>query len=449
MMVIKRGPPHDADRVGAHAAGHLRGQGADDGAERDGGRGRRPRRRRAPARHPSGPAIVHDLDLPGARAAERVRPRRREGARSTTRTTRRDWRRSGTSSSASLPTRRPAGGPGEASWAANLRVAVVATAGDRRDEDMRELGRVAARYFDEVIVREDRNTRGRKRGRDRGADPRGRRARRCAGGARAGQRRGGARRDGGRAPGARPLAARRPRRALRRLRHRGLQGARVPPLARRRRRCCAPPRATATSKPSAATPTSSASETRGPGGSGPSLEAAARRAPRRSSAAHGRAARPDGGRVGFGKRVGEGTTQAVERITQVDAAKKLDAKLARRRTRAREARRGHLRRLRRLRRGHPPRNASRRSRGPSSAWIAADLVEPPARAIARAKARAARRVSSSSQAKISGRWPRAVTATTSPRRGRADQVLERRRARPGTRRLPRCPRRRRRRGGVR
>jgi len=54
--------------------------------------------------------------------------------------------------------------PGAASWSANLRVAVVATAGDRRDEDMRELGRVAARYFDEVIVREDENTRGRERG---------------------------------------------------------------------------------------------------------------------------------------------------------------------------------------------------------------------------------------------------------------------------------------------
>jgi cyanophycin synthetase len=51
--------------------------------------------------------------------------------------------------------------PGEASWTANLRVAVVATAGDRRDEDMRELGEVAARYFDDVIIREDRNTRGR------------------------------------------------------------------------------------------------------------------------------------------------------------------------------------------------------------------------------------------------------------------------------------------------
>jgi cyanophycin synthetase len=54
--------------------------------------------------------------------------------------------------------------PGEASWAANLRVAVVATAGDRRDEDMRELGRVASKYFDDVIIREDANPRGRPKG---------------------------------------------------------------------------------------------------------------------------------------------------------------------------------------------------------------------------------------------------------------------------------------------
>jgi cyanophycin synthetase len=44
------------------------------------------------------------------------------------------------------------------------RVAVVATAGDRRDEDIRELGTVAAQFFDHVIVREDENPRGRARG---------------------------------------------------------------------------------------------------------------------------------------------------------------------------------------------------------------------------------------------------------------------------------------------
>jgi cyanophycin synthetase len=44
------------------------------------------------------------------------------------------------------------------------RIGVVATAGDRRDEDIRELGRVASKYFDEIIVREDANNRGRPRG---------------------------------------------------------------------------------------------------------------------------------------------------------------------------------------------------------------------------------------------------------------------------------------------
>ena len=75
--------------------------------------------------------------------------------------------------------------PGAASWTANIRVAVVATAGDRRDEDMHELGRVAARYFDEVIIREDRNPGTAPRA-DSRADPRGRRQAQTTGGARAG-----------------------------------------------------------------------------------------------------------------------------------------------------------------------------------------------------------------------------------------------------------------------
>ncbi len=78
------------------------------------------------------------------------------------------------------------GRPGEASWAANLRVGVIATAGDRRDEDMVELGRVAARYFDEVIIREDRKTRGRPRGQTAELIASGVREAVAAGGARAG-----------------------------------------------------------------------------------------------------------------------------------------------------------------------------------------------------------------------------------------------------------------------
>jgi cyanophycin synthetase len=58
----------------------------------------------------------------------------------------------------------PQGPPGTASWSANLKVAVVATPGDRREEDMRQLGRVAARFFDEIVIREDANLRGRKPG---------------------------------------------------------------------------------------------------------------------------------------------------------------------------------------------------------------------------------------------------------------------------------------------
>ncbi len=78
------------------------------------------------------------------------------------------------------------GAPGAASWAANLRVAVVATAGDRRDEDMLELGRVAAKYFDDVIVREDARSRGRETGETADLIMEGVREAMLAGGARAG-----------------------------------------------------------------------------------------------------------------------------------------------------------------------------------------------------------------------------------------------------------------------
>ena len=41
---------------------------------------------------------------------------------------------------------------------------MIATAGDRRDQDMRELGSIAAQHFDVLLVREDESLRGRDRG---------------------------------------------------------------------------------------------------------------------------------------------------------------------------------------------------------------------------------------------------------------------------------------------
>ena len=42
-----------------------------------------------------------------------------------------------------------------------IRVGVISGTGDRRDEDIRELGEISARYFDEIIIRCDKNLRGR------------------------------------------------------------------------------------------------------------------------------------------------------------------------------------------------------------------------------------------------------------------------------------------------
>jgi cyanophycin synthetase len=47
---------------------------------------------------------------------------------------------------------------------ARRRTGVIASPGDRRDKDIKELGEVAARHFDALIVREDRNLRGRQPG---------------------------------------------------------------------------------------------------------------------------------------------------------------------------------------------------------------------------------------------------------------------------------------------
>jgi cyanophycin synthetase len=41
------------------------------------------------------------------------------------------------------------------------KIGVITGTGDRRDEDIKELGTIAAKYFDEIIIRRDKNLRGR------------------------------------------------------------------------------------------------------------------------------------------------------------------------------------------------------------------------------------------------------------------------------------------------
>ena len=41
------------------------------------------------------------------------------------------------------------------------KVGIISGTGDRRDEDIRELGRISGKYFDEIIIRQDKNLRGR------------------------------------------------------------------------------------------------------------------------------------------------------------------------------------------------------------------------------------------------------------------------------------------------
>lgn len=41
------------------------------------------------------------------------------------------------------------------------KIGVISGTGDRRDEDIRQIGRISAQYFDEIIIRQDKNLRGR------------------------------------------------------------------------------------------------------------------------------------------------------------------------------------------------------------------------------------------------------------------------------------------------
>ena len=53
---------------------------------------------------------------------------------------------------------------GESDFGRSSRIGMIGAAGDRRDDDMRELGAVAALHFDVLVIREDERLRGRKAG---------------------------------------------------------------------------------------------------------------------------------------------------------------------------------------------------------------------------------------------------------------------------------------------
>jgi cyanophycin synthetase len=69
-------------------------------------------------------------------------------------------------------------------WGKISRIGMVATAGDRRDQDLRDLGAAAAKFFDVIVVREDERLRGRKPGESAALVIEGARAAQQAGGAR-------------------------------------------------------------------------------------------------------------------------------------------------------------------------------------------------------------------------------------------------------------------------
>jgi cyanophycin synthetase len=58
----------------------------------------------------------------------------------------------------------PSNGSGKGGAQSGRAIGVIGMPGDRRDEDMRDYGALAAGAFDEIIIREDRNLRGRQPG---------------------------------------------------------------------------------------------------------------------------------------------------------------------------------------------------------------------------------------------------------------------------------------------
>ena len=166
LMVAQARAAQDARPVHAPHARHVRRAGADERRQRAGRGRRRVGVGRPPPRHPPGPADVHDVVLPGAGPPQprrgrghprrhRLLPQRRRHAPAV------GLRQPDDGRSADAVRRRQGAAPQQRAGRA---IGVIGIPGDRRDQDQREYGALAGSAFDEIIIREDKNLRGRSPG---------------------------------------------------------------------------------------------------------------------------------------------------------------------------------------------------------------------------------------------------------------------------------------------
>ena len=156
LMVAAPRAAEDAGPVHPPHARDVRRPGTDERGQRAGGGRRGVGSRSPPARHPPGPADVHDVVLPGAGPAQ---PGRGGGHARGHRLLPQRGRHAPAGR-----LREPHGGGGRGRPERRRAIGVIGIPGDRRDQDQHDYGALAASAFDEIIIREDRNLRGRKPG---------------------------------------------------------------------------------------------------------------------------------------------------------------------------------------------------------------------------------------------------------------------------------------------
>ena len=149
LIVLAPRPAHDAGPLHAPHPGDVRRPGADERRQRARGRGRGVGGRRAPPRHPPGPAHVHDVVLPGARAGSTCvevggRPRRHRLLPQRRRHAPAGRLREPDDGRVADEGRPASGRPADRDARPGRAIGVIGIPGDRRDEDQREYGALAA-----------------------------------------------------------------------------------------------------------------------------------------------------------------------------------------------------------------------------------------------------------------------------------------------------------------